>query len=117
MKYREVVFSVKTGKEEIIERELTDEEIDNMKKAQAESEKQEQQEERLAEIDAELDELNKDFIQVQCGAVIPDIKERKLKFQSLHNEKRALLGKEPREYVEIFKEDFVEVKTEEKTEA
>lgn len=53
---------------------------------------------RIAEIKTELDELNKDFIQVLCGAVIPNYEEKKLKFQALHNEMRELQGKEPRVY-------------------
>ena len=68
---------------EIIHREATDEE----KKVA-----------RLIEIDQELNELNKDFIQELCGAIIPNIEEKKARFRELHNEKRVLQGKEPRKY-------------------
>lgn len=54
---------------------------------------------KLAEIDNELTELNKDFIQELCGAIIPNIEEKKARFRELHNEKRKLLGLEPREYI------------------
>lgn len=44
-----------------------------------------------------LNELTKDFAQVQAGLVIEDIEERKLEFQTLLNEVRILQGKEPRQ--------------------
>lgn len=55
---------------------------------------------RILEIKKRLNELNQDFIQVMCGAVIDDFEERKLEFQELHNELRVLEGKEERVYVE-----------------
>ena len=44
-----------------------------------------------------LEELTKDFAQVQAGFIIEDIEERKLEFQTLLNEIRTLQGKEPRQ--------------------
>lgn len=44
-----------------------------------------------------LEELTKDFAQVQAGFIIEDIEERKLEFQTLLNEVRALQGKEPKQ--------------------
>lgn len=44
-----------------------------------------------------LEELTKDFVQVQAGLIIDDIEERKLEFQTLLNEVRVLQGKEPRQ--------------------
>lgn len=43
-----------------------------------------------------LEELTKDFAQVQAGLIIDDIEERKIEFQQLLNEVRVLQGKEPR---------------------
>ena len=43
-----------------------------------------------------LEELSKDFAQVQAGLFIEDIEERKLEFQTILNEVRVLQGKEPR---------------------
>lgn len=53
---------------------------------------------RVYEIQERLNQLTQDFIQALCGAVIDDIEERKQQFQTLHNELRVLLGKEPRIY-------------------
>lgn len=53
---------------------------------------------RIYEIQARLNELTQDFTQMQCGAVFEDADERIKEFQTLHNELRTLLGKEPREY-------------------
>ena len=94
MKHTEITINAETGKETIIERELTEQEIEEMKKREFEFEKQKQ----LTEIDNELTELNKDFIQELCGAVILNIEEKKSRFRELHNEKRKLLGLEPRKY-------------------
>ena len=55
---------------------------------------------RIAEIKPRLEQLSQDLIQAQVGAVFEDLEERKLEFQTLHNELRILLGKEPRKYVE-----------------
>lgn len=55
---------------------------------------------RIVVIQKRLQELSQDFIQVQCGAVFEDIEERKLEFQTLHNELRQLQGKQPRLYEE-----------------
>ena len=59
---------------------------------------QEENQKSIPIIQARLDKLTQDFIQVLCGAVIDDIEERKQEFQTLHNELRVLLGKEPRIY-------------------
>jgi hypothetical protein len=53
---------------------------------------------RINEIKARLEQLSQDLIQAQAGAVFEDLEERKAEFQTLHNELRVLLGKEPREY-------------------
>lgn len=53
---------------------------------------------RQREIQARLNELSQDFVQVVVGAELDDIEERKQEFKELHNELRGLLGKEPREY-------------------
>lgn len=53
---------------------------------------------RIAEIQQRLKQLSQDLIQAQVGAVFEDLEERKLEFQTLHNEVRVLLGKEPRVY-------------------
>lgn len=54
----------------------------------------------IPEIKQRLNELSQDFVQVQLGAVIENIDERKTEFIELHNELRGLLGKSPREYKE-----------------
>lgn len=56
---------------------------------------------RKNEIQIRLDKLTQDFIQMHCGAVFEDKEERIKEFQTLHNEKRVLLGKEPRIYKEL----------------
>ena len=43
-----------------------------------------------------LEELTKDFAQIQAGLIIEDIEDRKIEFQTLLNEVRVLQGKEPR---------------------
>ena len=53
---------------------------------------------RVVEIRTRLAQLSQDFIQVQVGAIFPDIEERKEEFRALHNELRSLLGKEERIY-------------------
>lgn len=53
---------------------------------------------RIVEITLRLEKLDQDFRQVDLGAIIPDIEERKAEFITLHNEIRALLGKPAREY-------------------
>lgn len=53
---------------------------------------------RISEIKPRLSQLSQDLIQAQAGAVFEDLEERKAEFQTLHNELRVLLGKEPREY-------------------
>jgi hypothetical protein len=87
-------INAKTGKEEIIERELTEQEIAEIKKNKAEFEKQN----RIAEITTRLDALDKDFRQADLGAVIEDLDERKAEFITLHNELRTLQGKPLRVY-------------------
>lgn len=53
---------------------------------------------RILEIKHRLEQLSQDLIQAQAGAVFEDLAERKLEFQTLHNELRTLLGKLPRKY-------------------
>ena len=53
----------------------------------------------LAELQPELDKLTEDLIQAQAGAIIPNLKERKARFQVIHNRIREIQGKEPREYI------------------
>lgn len=55
---------------------------------------------RIEEIKPRLDQLSQDLIQAQAGAVFEDLEERKTEFQTLHNELRVLLGKEPRIYID-----------------
>lgn len=56
-------------------------------------------ENRKFEIQERLNQLSQDFVQVWCGAEIPDINARITEFQLLHNELRILNGKEPRAYL------------------
>ena len=58
-----------------------------------------QNEERKVEIRQRLEQLSQDFVQILVGAEFTDIEERKAEFQTLHNELRALEGKEPRVYI------------------
>lgn len=51
-------------------------------------------------IKSRLSQLTQDFIQVDCGAIIPDIDLRRKEFASLHNELRVLQNKEPRVYAD-----------------
>ena len=53
---------------------------------------------RIYEIQARLNQLSQDFVQMLCGAIFEDETERKEEFRSLHNELRELLGKEERIY-------------------
>lgn len=53
---------------------------------------------RMPIIEARLKKLDQDFRQVDLGAIIPDIEERKAEFIALHNELRQLLDKPAREY-------------------
>lgn len=55
-------------------------------------------EQRKTDISKRLNQLSQDFIQLLCGAEIEDLEERRLEFQSLHNELRSLENKEPRKY-------------------
>lgn len=52
----------------------------------------------LEELQPELDKLTEDLIQAQAGAIIPDLEERKARFQVIHNRIREIKGKEPRKY-------------------
>ena len=56
----------------------------------------EENETKIAELKAELEELTKDFAQVNAGLVIDNIEEKKVEFQTKLNEIRVLQGKEPR---------------------
>lgn len=93
--------------------DLTDEEFDNLMCEQAKGkelkvvnskviavEHERTQEEinrsRESEIQKRLEELTKDFAQVEAGLVIDDIEERKSEFRTLLNEIRVLQGKQPR---------------------
>lgn len=46
-----------------------------------------------------LNELTKDFAQVQAGLVIPNIEEKKAEFRDLLNKVRVIEGKEPRDII------------------
>jgi hypothetical protein len=59
---------------------------------------EELKERRISQIKERLSQLSEDFIQSFAGAVISDIDVRKSEFAKLHNELRALLGKEQRTY-------------------
>lgn len=48
---------------------------------------------------ARLNELTKDFAQVQAGFVIPNIEEKKAEFRELLNKVRIIEGKEPRDVI------------------
>ena len=54
---------------------------------------------RISELIQRLEELTKDFAQVQAGLIIEDIEDRKKEFQILLNEVRVLQGKEPRQII------------------
>lgn len=56
---------------------------------------------RINEIIPRLEQLSQDLIQAQAGAVFEDLDERKLEFQTLHNELRILTGKPSRQYEEV----------------
>lgn len=56
-------------------------------------------EQRKSEIIERLNQLSQDFIQAMAGAEFKDLEERQSEFQALHNELRALEGKEPRVYI------------------
>ena len=47
---------------------------------------------------ARLEELTKDFAQIQAGLIIENIEERYAEFRTLLNEVRVLQGKEPRNF-------------------
>ena len=53
---------------------------------------------RIEEIKTRLSELSNDFMQVELGAVIDDLEDRKAEFKELHNQLRILMGKSPRIY-------------------
>lgn len=53
---------------------------------------------RIYEIQARLNQLSQDFIQMQLGAKFIDEEDRKEEFKLLHNELRELLGKRERIY-------------------
>ncbi len=54
---------------------------------------------RISEIKTRLEQLSQDIIQSLAGAEFEDMVERQKEFQTLHNELRILLGKEPRKYL------------------
>ena len=59
---------------------------------------------RISEIKTRLEQLSQDIIQSLAGAEFEDLAERQKEFQTLHNELRILLGKEPRKYLEVDNE-------------
>lgn len=58
---------------------------------------EEPKEMRIREIQQRLIELDQDIVQDIVGEAVPNIEKCKSEFVTLHNELRALLGKEPRE--------------------
>lgn len=64
-----------------------------------EASQEELNEQRKFEIRERLNQLSQDFIQAMAGAEFKDLEERRVEFQTLHNELRALKGKEPRVYI------------------
>lgn len=56
---------------------------------------------RIAEIKPRLEQLSQDIVQSLAGAEFEDLTERQKEFQTLHNELKILLGKEPRKYMEV----------------
>lgn len=54
-------------------------------------------ENRMCDIRDRLSRLSEDMIQAMAGEIVPDLDDRKAEFVALHNELRALEGKEPRE--------------------
>lgn len=51
---------------------------------------------RAQEIQMELERLSQDIIQDMAGESVPDIEARKMRFFTLHNELRMIMGKDPR---------------------
>lgn len=100
MKEREFIIHIKQNKTESIERELSEEEIVARENARVEIQKQK----RISEIKTRLEQLSQDIIQSLAGAEFEDMAERQKEFQTLHNELRILLGKEPRKYLEVDNE-------------
>jgi hypothetical protein len=82
-------LKVLNGKVVAVEYEITEEEMKNK---------------RITEIKPRLEQLSQDIIQSLAGAEFEDLAERKKEFQTLHNELRILLGKEPRKYLEVDNE-------------
>ena len=52
---------------------------------------------KMASLKRRLARLSEDFVQVQAGLIIPNLAQKKTEFIALHDELRALEGKEPRE--------------------
>lgn len=100
MKIESVVLDAKTGEQKIVERIATSEEIVFSEKQQAEIKKQE----KIIKIKTRLEQLSQDIVQSLAGAEFEDMAERQKEFQTLHNELRVLLGKEPRKYLEVDNE-------------
>lgn len=59
---------------------------------------------RISEIKTRLEQLSQDIVQSLVGAEFEDLADRQAEFQTLHNELRVLLGKEPRKYLEVDNE-------------
>ena len=62
---------------------------------------------RIAELTLRLEKLSQDLIQALAGAIIEDLEARKLEFQTIHNEIRALQGKEARPYTKPISSEVV----------
>lgn len=88
-KEAEVLIPISITEEVVILRELTEEE---------------EKQKRISEIKPRLEQLSQDIVQSLAGAEFEDLAERQKEFQTLHNELRILLGKEPRKYLEVDNE-------------
>lgn len=102
MKIKEQIVNL-DGTTEVIERELTEEELSSMELSRLADIKQE----RLSEIQQRLNDLSQDFVQADLGAVFEDLEQRKNEFRTLHNEMRILLGKEPRVYLQETNDEIL----------
>lgn len=96
-KYNNVVgySTMPVSNPEFVCKEVSQEEFDLFMSKEKDKELNEQ---RKVEIRERLNQLSQDLVQAMAGAYFEDLEERKAEFQTLHNELRALEGKEPREY-------------------
>lgn len=88
-KEAESLIPISITEEVVILRDLTEEE---------------EKQKRISEIKPRLEQLSQDIVQSLAGAEFEDLAERQKEFQTLHNELRILLGKEPRKYLEVDNE-------------